>query len=46
MSGETLRSLGPLMSVETDEITIDVSALSSGMYFLKVDGKTVKFIKE
>ena len=28
------------------EITIDVSHLTSGMYFLKVDGKTVRFVKE
>jgi len=28
------------------EMTIDVSHLASGMYFLKVDGKTVKFVKE
>ena len=28
------------------EITIDVSHLSAGMYFLKVDGKVVKFVRE
>ena len=28
------------------EITIDVSHLANGLYFLKIDGKTVKFVKE
>ena len=28
------------------EITIDISHLASGMYFLKVDGKVVRFVKE
>jgi len=29
-----------------DEIIIDVSHLTNGMYFLKVEGKVIKFIKE
>jgi hypothetical protein len=28
------------------EIVIDISHLSAGMYYLKVDGKTVKVVKE
>jgi hypothetical protein len=35
-----------LTSLETNEITIDVSGLAKGMYFLKIDGKTVRFVKE
>jgi hypothetical protein len=39
-----------LMSVETRHATslqtIDVSSLAKGMYFLKVEGKVVKFVKE
>jgi hypothetical protein len=31
---------------ENTETTIDVSHLAKGMYYLKVDGKTVKFVKE
>jgi hypothetical protein len=29
-----------------DETTIDISHLAAGMYFLKVDGKMYKIIKE
>jgi hypothetical protein len=32
--------------LENTEIIVDLSHLSAGMYFLKVDGKTVKFVKE
>ena len=28
------------------EVIIDVSHLPAGLYFLKIDGKTVKFVKE
>ena len=31
---------------ENNEIVLDVSHLASGMYFLKIDGKTVKFVKQ
>ena len=31
---------------ESNETTIDISHLSNGMYFLKVDNKTVKIVKE
>jgi hypothetical protein len=31
---------------ENETIIISVESLASGMYFLKVDGKTVKFVKE
>ena len=41
--GQKLLSFEPLPSLEP---TIDVSCLSSGMYFLKVDNKMVKFVKE
>ena len=41
--GRTLLSLRTLSSPET---TIDVSHLTSGMYFLKTGNKTVKFVKE
>jgi len=27
-------------------LIIDVSALASGMYFLKIDNKVIKFVKE
>ena len=29
-----------------EKITIDISYLASGMYFFKINNKTVKFIKE
>jgi hypothetical protein len=35
-----------LMQGKLQNNTINVEALSSGMYYLKVDGKTVKFVKE
>ena len=41
--GKTLMSLTTLPSPET---TIDVSHLPTGMYFLKIDKKTAKFVKE
>ncbi|MCL2132593.1 MAG: T9SS type A sorting domain-containing protein, partial [Lentimicrobiaceae bacterium] len=31
---------------ENTEITIDISHLSAGMYFLKIDGKTYKVVKQ
>jgi hypothetical protein len=31
---------------ENTETTIDISHLSAGMYFLKVDGKMYKIVKE
>ena len=34
------------MSALSPETTIDISHLSNGMYFLKIDGKTVKIIKQ
>jgi len=34
------------MSPHSPEATIDISHLSAGLYFLKVDGKTVKVVKE
>jgi len=46
LSAETLRSLMTLTSPETNETTIDVSGLASGMYFLKIGNKVVKFVKE
>jgi len=46
LSTEALRSLMTLKSPETNETTIDVSGLTNGMYFLKIDNKIVKFIKE
>ena len=46
LSAETLRSLMTLTSLETDGITIDVTSLANGIYFLKIGEKTVKFVKE
>ena len=43
LMGRTLMSLKTLPSPET---TIDVSHLPSGIYFLKIGNKTVKFVKE
>jgi hypothetical protein len=41
--GQKLLSFESLPSHET---TIDVSHLANGMYYLKINAKTVKFIKE
>jgi len=38
--------LSSAMSKLSPETTIDISHLANGMYFLKVDGKVVKIIKE
>ena len=42
--------MGQLLQSKTvnlqSEIVIDVSHLASGMYYLKVDNKVVKFVKE
>jgi len=46
LSAETLRSLMTLTSLENGEITIDVSSLANGMYFLKIGNQVIKFIKE
>ena len=43
LSTEALRSL---MTLESGEITIDVSHLANGMYFLKVGNQVVRFLKE
>ena len=43
LTGQTLLSLP---SFPFQERTIDVSALSSGVYFLKIGNSTVKFVKE
>jgi hypothetical protein len=39
---------GLLHSVRNDasEIVLDISHLSAGMYFLKIDNKVVKIVKE
>ena len=34
------------LSIVNYQLHIDVSGLASGVYFLKVDAKVVKFIKE
>ena len=34
-----------ISKIEKSEIVLDISHLSAGLYFLKVDGKTVKIIK-
>jgi hypothetical protein len=31
---------------ENDEITIDISHLAQGLYFLKIGNKTIKIIKQ
>ncbi|MCL2132311.1 MAG: T9SS type A sorting domain-containing protein [Lentimicrobiaceae bacterium] len=31
---------------ENTKIEIDISHLASGLYFLKIDGKTVKMVKQ
>jgi len=33
-------------SKQNEEIVLDISHLSAGIYFLKVDGKMVKIVKE
>jgi len=43
LSTEALRSL---MTLKSGESTIDVSSLANGMYYLKIDNKVVKFVKE
>jgi hypothetical protein len=43
--GEKMPRISPL-SEGVGEVNIDVSHLAKGIYFLKVDGKTVKFVKE
>ena len=34
------------LSIVNSQLKIDVSGLASGVYYLKMDGKTVKFVKE
>ncbi|MCL2131579.1 MAG: T9SS type A sorting domain-containing protein [Lentimicrobiaceae bacterium] len=44
--GRKLLSHTPLTSHSSPLIEIDISHLASGLYFLKVDGKTVKVVKQ
>ncbi|MCL2131940.1 MAG: T9SS type A sorting domain-containing protein [Lentimicrobiaceae bacterium] len=44
--GRKLLSHSPLTSDSSPLIEIDISHLSAGLYFLKVDGKTVKVVKQ
>jgi len=44
--GRKLLSYTPLSSHSSPLIEIDISHLSAGLYFLKVDGKTVKVVKQ
>ncbi|MCL2130870.1 MAG: T9SS type A sorting domain-containing protein [Lentimicrobiaceae bacterium] len=44
--GRKLLSHTPLTSHSSPLIEIDISHLANGLYFLKIDGKTVKVVKE
>jgi len=44
--GRKLLSHTPLTSHSSPLIEIDISHLSAGLYFLKIDGKTVKVVKQ
>jgi hypothetical protein len=33
-------------NVENTKAELNISHLQSGVYFLKIDGKTIKFVKE
>ena len=44
--GRKLLSHSPLTSDSSPLIEIDISHLANGLYFLKIDGKMVKVVKQ
>jgi len=44
--GKLQYSENRILDIGKSEIVLDISHLANGMFFFKIDGKTMKFVKE